>query len=115
MRTAHLDWDMGRGGTTGWIHLAGLIGVMPMPDPDGRNDLWRVIAYDPGDDEKRSEQKVLDRLRHILPERTQRTVRVGDAVWLFAVFGAPATRRCLPSRPDSARRGRGSRSRPLSV
>lgn len=90
---------MGRGGTIGWIHLAGLIGVMPMPDPDGRNDLWRVIAYDPGDDEKQGEQKVLDGLRHILPERTQRTVRVGDAVWLsqFSVHRRLA---------DAYRRGR---------
>lgn len=78
----HLDWGLDRGGTTGWIHPAGLIGVMPMPDPHGRNDLWRVIAYDPEDDEKPSEHTVLDRLRHILPERTHRPVRIGDAEWL---------------------------------
>ncbi|GBE67061.1 oxygenase [Mycobacterium sp. MFM001] len=78
----HLDWDVDRAGTTGWIHPKGLIGVMPMPDPHGRDDLWRVIAYDPGGDEKLSEHAVLDRLRQILPERTQRSVRIGDAVWL---------------------------------
>lgn len=95
----HLDWDMDRGGTTGWIHPAGMIGVMPMPDPHGRNDLWRVIAYDPGEDEKPSEYQILDRLRQILPERTQRPVRIGDAVWLsqFSVHRRLA---------DTYRRGR---------
>ena len=43
----HLDWDLDRGGTTGWVHPDGVIGVMPMPDADGRDDLWRVFAYDP--------------------------------------------------------------------
>lgn len=78
----HIDWDVDRGGTTGWIHPAGLIGVMPMPDPHGRDDLWRVIAYDPGFDEKPSQNAILDRLRQIVPERTRRPVRIGDAVWL---------------------------------
>ncbi|MDZ4265765.1 MAG: FAD-dependent oxidoreductase, partial [Mycobacterium sp.] len=51
----HLDWDLDRGGTTGWIHPAGLVGVMPMPDDTGRDDLWRLFAYDPGHHEKPSE------------------------------------------------------------
>ena len=29
----HLDWDLDRSGTTGWIHPAGLVAAMPMPDP----------------------------------------------------------------------------------
>jgi 2-polyprenyl-6-methoxyphenol hydroxylase-like FAD-dependent oxidoreductase len=37
-----LDWDLDRSGTTGWIHPTGMIGAMPMPDPGGRNDLWRL-------------------------------------------------------------------------
>ncbi|WP_204808732.1 FAD-dependent monooxygenase [Mycobacterium riyadhense] len=95
----HLDWDLDRGGTTGWIHPTGMIGVMPMPDPDGRNDLWRVIAYDPGYDEKPSDQDILDRLRQILPERTERDVLIGGAEWisLFSVHRRLA---------DSYRRGR---------
>ncbi|MBA8809507.1 FAD-dependent monooxygenase [Promicromonospora sukumoe] len=43
----HLDWDLDRAGTSGWVHPDGMLGVMPMPDPDGRADLWRLIAYDP--------------------------------------------------------------------
>lgn len=79
----HLDWDLDRTGTTGWIHPAGMFGAMPMPDPDGRGDLWRLLAYDPGRDEKPNEQEILERFRTILPERTGNpTVRIRDAGWL---------------------------------
>jgi 2-polyprenyl-6-methoxyphenol hydroxylase-like FAD-dependent oxidoreductase len=77
----HLDWDLDRSGTTAWIHPAGLIGAMPMPDESGR--LWRIIAYDPGQRaEKPTEQEIFDRLVEILPERTGRAVQLADAVWL---------------------------------
>ncbi|MDH6197800.1 2-polyprenyl-6-methoxyphenol hydroxylase-like FAD-dependent oxidoreductase [Mycobacterium frederiksbergense] len=78
----HLDWDLDRSGTTGWIHPDGMLGAMPMPDTSGRDDLWRILAYDPGMDEKPSEADILDRIRQILPHRTGREVRVGDAEWL---------------------------------
>jgi 4,5-epoxidase len=83
----HLQWGLDRSGTTGWIHPRGLVAAMPMPDPRGGNDLWRIFAYDPGYDEKPSEQEILERFRQILPERTNRTVRFGDAEWvsLFSV------------------------------
>jgi 2-polyprenyl-6-methoxyphenol hydroxylase-like FAD-dependent oxidoreductase len=77
-----LDWDLDRSGTTGWIHPTGMLGAMPMPDPDGRNDLWRLIAYDPGYDDKPSESEILERFRTILPERSERAVGIGDAEWL---------------------------------
>ena len=77
-----LDWDLDRSGTTGWIHPTGMLGAMPMPDPDGRDDLWRLIAYDPGYDDKPSEPEILERFRKILPERSERAVRIGDAEWL---------------------------------
>ena len=67
----HLDWDLDRGGTTGWVHRDGVIGVMPMPDADGRDDLWRVFAYDPHFRETPSEAVILERLGRILPERTE--------------------------------------------
>ena len=66
----HLDWDVDRGGTTGWIHPAGVIGAMPMPDDQGRDDLWRLFAYDPGYDEKPSDGDILERIEHIIPERS---------------------------------------------
>ena len=78
----HLDWDVDRGGTTGWIHPAGVIGAMPMPDDQGRDDLWRLFAYDPGYDEKPSDGDILERIEHIIPERTGRRVRIGDPEWL---------------------------------
>ncbi len=37
----YLDWDVDRVGTSGWVHPAGMLGAMPMPDADGRGDLWR--------------------------------------------------------------------------
>lgn len=80
----HLDWNLDRGGTTGWIAPDGMLGAMPMPDPDGRSDLWRLIAYDPGHEEhKPDDQQFLARFQEILPARTgDPTVRIRDAVWL---------------------------------
>jgi 4,5-epoxidase len=77
-----LDWDVDRAGTSGWIHPDGVLGVMPMPDPTGRQDLWRVFAYDPGNIQKPTEQEIFDRIRVIVPERTGRDVRIGDPQWL---------------------------------
>ncbi|GAB3451840.1 FAD-dependent monooxygenase [Actinophytocola sediminis] len=79
----HIDWDLDRVGTSGWVSPAGMLGVMPMPEPGGAEDLWRVIAYDPGQSAARpGDVEVLDRVRQILPERTGRTdARVRDAVW----------------------------------
>lgn len=78
----HLDWDLDRGGTTGWIHPDGLLGAMPMPDSSGSHDLWRVFAYDPGYAEKPSESQILERMRQVIPQRSGRRVRVGDQEWL---------------------------------
>lgn len=78
----HLDWDLSRDGTSGWVHPDGLVGVMPMPDESGRDDLWRVFAYDPRGGEKPSDEEILDRVTTIIPERTGRTVRVGEPEWL---------------------------------
>lgn len=77
-----LDWDVDRGGTSGWIHPDGLIGVMPMPDPSGADDLWRVFAYDPGQQEVPGDRDILERIATILPARTGRDVRVRDPQWL---------------------------------
>ncbi|MFC7621462.1 FAD-dependent monooxygenase [Microlunatus sp. GCM10028923] len=81
----HLDWDLDRTGTTGWIHPSGLLGVMPMPHPSG--DLWRILAYDPEETqhsaEPLTEAAILERVRAILPERSGRAdVRVSDPEWL---------------------------------
>lgn len=78
----HLDWDLDRGGTTGWIHPSGLLGAMPMPDEQGRGDLWRLFAYDPGHTEKPSEHEILERMRQLIPQRSGRDVRIGDPEWL---------------------------------
>ncbi|MGV0741250.1 FAD-dependent oxidoreductase [Mycolicibacterium sp. XJ870] len=78
----HLDWDLDRSGTTGWIHPDGVVGAMPMPDPGGSDDLWRLFIYDPTPGQRPSDADILERIRHILPERTGRSVRIGDAEWL---------------------------------
>lgn len=102
-----LDWDLDRSGTTGWIHPTGMIGVMPMPsggqersDPGNSHGLWRVFAYDPGQEsEKPTEQQILERVEQILPERSGRDVNVLQASWLsiFTVHRGLA---------DTYRRGR---------
>lgn len=82
-----IDWTLDRGGTTGWVSPSGMIGAMPMPG-DG-DDHWRLLAYDPTDDDSRpSEREIVDRFRRILPERTGWTdARIRDATWasLFTV------------------------------
>jgi 2-polyprenyl-6-methoxyphenol hydroxylase-like FAD-dependent oxidoreductase len=83
-----LDWDLDRTGSSGWIHPAGLLGAMPMPDlkrvsGHRAGDLWRLIAYDPGQGvDKPSEPEILERLRTIVPERSGMQVTLGDAEWL---------------------------------
>jgi 4,5-epoxidase len=78
----HLDWDLDRGGTTGWVHPAGVVGAMPMPDHAGRGDLWRLFAYDPGLDGRPDQDSILARMRQLVPERTGRPVHIGDVEWL---------------------------------
>ncbi|MGA5541078.1 FAD-dependent oxidoreductase [Mycobacterium sp. NPDC051198] len=78
----HLDWDVDRSGTSGWIHPDGILGAMPMPDPGGRDDLWRLFVYDPTSGQKPSDSEILARVKQILPQRTGRNVTVGDAEWL---------------------------------
>lgn len=78
----HLDWDLDRSGTTGWVHPSGVLGAMPMPDEDGRGDLWRLFAYDPAFHGTPSETAILERMRAIIPERSGRAARITDADWL---------------------------------
>lgn len=78
----HLDWDVDRSGTSGWIHPDGILGAMPMPDPGGRDDLWRLFVYDPTSRQKSSDSEILERVTQVLPQRTGRSVTVGDAEWL---------------------------------
>ncbi|MCW1819896.1 oxygenase [Mycolicibacterium conceptionense] len=78
----HLDWTLDRGGTTGWIHPDGVVGAMPMPDPSGRDDLWRLFVYDPALSQKPSDSAILERIKQVVPQRTGRTVTVGDPEWL---------------------------------
>ena len=94
----HLDWDLDRSGTTGWVHPDGLIGVMPMPDDrgrneQGRNDLWRLFAYDPGHDDRPSQTEIMERVAQLIPERTGRHPEIGAAEWLsvFTVHRRLAT------------------------
>jgi 4,5-epoxidase len=107
-----MDWDVDRTGTSGWVHPTGMLGAMPMPDDEGRGDLWRLIAYDPGSAEleqpvegagvaevpdsaeapraadaygrrsRLTEAQILDRFRAILPERSGREPWILDAEWL---------------------------------
>lgn len=79
----HADWPVDRDGGHGWPHADGPVFAIPMRDVGRDDDLWRVMAYDPsGDTEERDERWILDRLRHIVTERTGRTdIRIKNAVW----------------------------------
>src|SRR5690606_6826170 len=79
----HLDWDLDRSGTSGWIHPTGTLGAMPLPDPDGRDDLWRLLAYPDQSGGDATDAQILDQFREILPLRSGYTdVEIRDAVWL---------------------------------
>lgn len=78
----HLDWDVDRGGTSGWIHPDGILGAMPMPDPSGCDDLWRLFVYDPTSGQKPSDSEIRARIEEVVPQRTGRRVTVGEAEWL---------------------------------
>jgi 4,5-epoxidase len=78
----HLAIDLDRSGTSGWVSPAGLLGLMPMPHPDG--DLWRVFAYDPDGwaDRTLTQDEILDRVTTAVPARTGLTTTVRGAEWL---------------------------------
>lgn len=68
---AHVDWDLDRDGLTGWLHPDGRVGAMPMVDPGGANDLWRILARDPEEGtEKPSNDEIVSRVRAVLRQRT---------------------------------------------
>ncbi|MGN9783279.1 FAD-dependent oxidoreductase [Nonomuraea sp. ZG12] len=93
---ARLDTTLDRSGTSGWVHPEGMFGAMPMPGGQ-----WRLLAYDPAfGEDKPGEERIVERMRQILPERTGlRDVRLLDASWasLFSVHRRLA---------DTYRRGR---------
>ncbi|GGM27782.1 oxygenase [Promicromonospora citrea] len=76
------DPALDRTGTSGWAGPAGLLGLMPMPHPDG--DLWRVLAYDPDGpaDERLTPDEILRRVTALVPARAGRPIRVGTPEWL---------------------------------
>ncbi|MGA5761282.1 FAD-dependent oxidoreductase [Nonomuraea bangladeshensis] len=73
-----------RSGTSGWAHRDGVLGAMPMP-----GDQWRLLAYDAAfTEDKPSQERIAERMRVILPERTGRSgLRLGEVTWasLFRV------------------------------
>jgi 2-polyprenyl-6-methoxyphenol hydroxylase-like FAD-dependent oxidoreductase len=69
---AHVDWDLDREALTGWIHPDGRVGAMPMIDPSGANDLWRILARDPEEGtEKPTGEQIVSRVQTVLRERTR--------------------------------------------
>ncbi|NUR84659.1 MAG: FAD-dependent oxidoreductase, partial [Nonomuraea sp.] len=81
---ARLDTDLGREGTSGWVHPDGMLGAMPMP-----GGLWRLIAYDAAfRDPRPGQERIAERMAQILPLRTGRPgTRLVEATWasLFSV------------------------------
>jgi len=79
----HMHCDLDRSGSHGWLHAEGLIGALPMHE-HGRDDLWRLLVYLPGETEvKLDDQQILDRFREIVPQRTGHPEMViDDGIWL---------------------------------
>ncbi|WP_043635130.1 FAD-dependent monooxygenase [Nonomuraea candida] len=80
---ARLDTTLDRSGTSGWVHPEGMLGAMPMP-----GGLWRLIAYDAAFPGGPDEERIVERMRQILPVRTGLPgIRLLDASWasLFSV------------------------------
>ncbi|WP_236540679.1 FAD-dependent monooxygenase [Spiractinospora alimapuensis] len=79
----HLDWPLEPNGSYGWLHADGVLGALPMRDPDGPGIIWRLMAYEPGlADTQLTTDEILERLRRILPERTRISdIHVHDATW----------------------------------
>ena len=76
-----MGWSVDRSGSHGWTHPEGMLAAMPMP---GREDLWRLLAYLPGESPGRlDDREILERLRAIVRRRTGRAdATIHDAVWL---------------------------------
>ena len=72
MIDAHVDWPLDRDGLTGWLSPDGRrVGTMPMVDPTGADDLWRILARDPQEDtEKPTDEEIVSRVRTMLAQRT---------------------------------------------
>lgn len=79
----HMDWSLEPNGSYGWLHRDGLVGALPMRDPDGEGVIWRLMAYAPGlGDQHLESEEIMERLRTLLPERTRITdADVLDATW----------------------------------
>ena len=120
MIDAHVDWDLPRDGLTGWLSPDGRrVGTMPMVDPTGADDLWRILARDPQEDtEKPTDEEIVSRVRTMLAQRTPyggvplrdittkmvfpahvrvadsfrkgHVLLVGDAAHAYVPFGGPA-------------------------
>lgn len=84
----HADWPIPRSGGHGWPHDNGPFFAMPMHDKSGRDDLWRLMAYDAESEGEMTDELIVERLGHLARERTGRSdMRIKDAVWT-SVFRA---------------------------
>lgn len=78
----HADWDRDRSGGAGWFHRDGILLAMPMREPGGTGDLWRVMADVPRTDADLDDEAVVDEFRRLLPVRAGVTdARIRDATW----------------------------------
>ncbi|MDN5915203.1 MAG: FAD-dependent monooxygenase [Pseudonocardia sp.] len=79
----HADWNRDRSTSASWFHPDGLLLAMPMRGAEGSpEDLWRLMADVPADDEHLDPGQIVARFERLLPERAgQDHVRIRDAVW----------------------------------
>lgn len=79
----HADWGHDRSGGSVYLHRDGVVLVIPMRMVGRADDLWRLMANVPADDQAElDEQAIIDRFRRLLPERAGVTdVRIREAAW----------------------------------
>ncbi|MQA83819.1 MAG: FAD-dependent oxidoreductase [Streptosporangiales bacterium] len=79
----HADWGHDRSGGSVYMHRDGVVLVIPMRMVGRADDLWRLMANVPAEDEaEMDEQAIIERFRRLLPERAGVTdVRIREAAW----------------------------------
>jgi 4,5-epoxidase len=78
----HAEWARDRSTSAGWFHRDGVLLAMPMRDPDGRADLWRLMADVPATGERLDTADIIARFERLLPQRAgEHGVRITGTVW----------------------------------
>lgn len=78
----HADWDRDRSSGAGWFHHGGILLTIPMRDPGGKDDLWRLMADVPRTGADLGDEAIVDQFRELLSARAGvKDARIRQASW----------------------------------